>query len=119
MAGSSTEDDPTLSVEMLLESNSIHNSSSNSSSSSNSTLESVETTTVSWESTLSKIALNIFSSRSKVVSQVLGKVAPSPANSLEQEEQQQHFDHQKVAQDIFRYSVVDTFSYFECVSIFK
>ena len=117
MAGSSTEDDPTLSVEMLLESNSIHNSSSNSSS--NSTLESVETTTVSWESTLSKIALNIFSSRSKVVSQVLGKVAPSPANSSEQEEQQQHFDHQKVAQDIFRYSVVDTFSYFECVSIFK
>jgi hypothetical protein len=67
----------------------------------------VEASTVGWENSLSKIALNIFSnSRAKVVDmsqQPMGKTAPgATANNGSEEEEEDHFDHQKVAQDIFR-----------------
>jgi hypothetical protein len=61
-----------------------------------------------WENTLSKIALNIFSSRAKV----LGKDAPLSAAGTVAETKDDNggrlsstapgFDHHKVAQDIFR-----------------
>jgi hypothetical protein len=86
----STTGDPLLSVEALLDAG-------------------PEAATGGWENTLSKIALNIFASRSKVLAKTMpGTTSATSHNNNGSEDDLllgPGFDHHKVAQDIFRWGL--------------